>query len=80
MKLPIILPDDPGAHVGVHGRRPEPISVQLSAAESGALVMLRDTMFPGQSVEMVARKLIQDELIRAGALGVPRGARGLSGE
>jgi hypothetical protein len=50
---------------------PKTLPVTLSGTEYAALVYLRDTLFPGRSYELLARKLIQDALIASGVLRVP---------
>jgi hypothetical protein len=56
--------------------RPRKLELTLPAREWSALVMLRDTTFPGQSLELLARKLVQDGLIGCGVLSLPEGNRG----
>lgn len=56
--------------------QPRQITVTLPAREYAALAYFRDTCFPGQSYELMARKLIQDELIRAGVLNLTPDNRG----
>lgn len=54
---------------------PRNIPLSLPGAEWSALVYLRDTTFPGQPLELVARKLVQDGLIQCGVLGLPKANR-----
>lgn len=44
--------------------------MKLPSREWAALVYLRDTTFPGQPLELVARKLVQDGLIGCGVLSL----------
>lgn len=55
---------------------PKTFTVTLAAREWAALVQLRDQMWPGQPLELVIRKLTQDELIRCGVLSLPAKDRG----
>jgi hypothetical protein len=54
---------------------PKTFSVTIGASEWAALVYLRDTTFPGQPLELLMRKLVQDGLIGCGVLALPAGNR-----
>lgn len=51
---------------------PRELTIRFPAIEYALMVRLRDEMWPGQPIEMVARKLVQDELIRLGLLALPK--------
>ena len=55
---------------------PREVVVTLPAREWAALVYLRDTTLPGQPLELLARKLVQDGLLACGVLELPKGNRG----
>lgn len=55
---------------------PRQVVLTLAAREWAALVRLRDETFPGQPLELLARKLVQDGLLACGVLALPEGDRG----
>jgi hypothetical protein len=72
--VPIVGEVREGGRVYLRGPedRPRELTLTLPATEYANIVRLRDTMWPGQSLEMVARKLVQDGLIQCGLLELPK--------
>lgn len=51
------------------------ITLRLPENEFNALTRLRDETFPGQPLDLLARKLVQDGLIGCGVLALPNANR-----